>query len=389
MPNEELGWLEDLNRKAQQINEQKTVAEKRIREGFKERAIIFMDVVGSTEFKTRYPEYPEVWILRVKQFSDLLSTAITKCNGKVVKYIGDEVMASFDNINDAKNLVARVSEIEDTLKTGTGFETRIKVTADFGYVYELEFENHSVPDPQGSPVDRCARIAKYATAGEVLSSAAFVEKTPQLNWKKVGVAELKGLGKQVIYQLEKVTVSLDEKIEIKKQEFERLDEMLQDIKTENSKLKEANNQLRAQIVNVGQKPVTTLENTATEDEWGQVSKAIIELKKIIKDAPGSSRYYARFIFLDCAGKGYEEYNKFEDKIFDDLIESNLVTSEDERYYHLNDDHPRNKRVSTLLAKIEGGLVKYLEKNQPHPDDLFEWATTDPEFWEKYIGYHVL
>jgi class 3 adenylate cyclase len=152
MPNEELGWLEDLNRKAQQINEQKTVAEKRIREGFKERAIIFMDVVGSTEFKTRYPEDPEVWILRVKQFSDLLSTAITKCNGKVVKYIGDEVMASFDNINDAKNLVARVSEIEDTLKTGTGFETRIKVTADFGYVYELEFENHSVPDPQGSPV---------------------------------------------------------------------------------------------------------------------------------------------------------------------------------------------------------------------------------------------
>jgi class 3 adenylate cyclase len=389
MPNEELGWLEDLNRKAQQINEQKTVAEKRIREGFKERAIIFMDVVGSTEFKTRYPEDPEVWILRVKQFSDLLSTAITKCNGKVVKYIGDEVMASFDNINDAKNLVARVSEIEDTLKTGTGFETRIKVTADFGYVYELEFENHSVPDPQGSPVDRCARIAKYATAGEVLSSATFVEKTPQLNWKKVGVAELKGLGKQVIYQLEKVTVSLDEKIEIKKQEFERLDEMLQDIKTENSQLKEANNQLRAQIVNAGQKPVTTLENTATEDEWGQVAKAINELKKVIKDTPVSSRYYARFIFLDCAGKGYEEYNKFEDKIFDDLIESNLVTSEDDRHYHLNDDHPRNKRVSALLAKIEGELVKYLEKNHPNPDDLFEWATTDPEFWEKYIGYHVL
>ena len=389
MRNSELSWLEDLNQRAQQISEQKTAAEKRIREGFKEKVIIFMDVVGSTEFKTRYPDNPEVWILRVKQFSDLLATAITQCNGKVVKYIGDEVMASFDNINDAKNLVARVSEIEETLKKGTGFETRIKVTADFGLVYELDFENHLVPDPQGSPVDRSARIAKYNIAGEVLSSAAFVGKTPQLNWKKVGVAELKGLGKQVIYQLEKVTVSLDEKIEIKKQDFERLNEELQDIRTENSQFKEANKQLRAQIVSAGQKPVSTLENTTPEDEWYPIERAINELGKVINDAPVSSRYYARFIFLDHAEKGSEEYNKFEGKVFDDLIESNLVISEDNRYYRLNDDHPRNKRVYKLLANLERELDKYLSVNEQDPDDLFEWATNDPEFWEKYIGYKVL
>ncbi|MCX5806764.1 MAG: adenylate/guanylate cyclase domain-containing protein [Proteobacteria bacterium] len=389
MGNSELIWLDKLNQRAQQISEEKTAAEKRIREGFKEKVIIFMDVVGSAEFKIQYPDNPEVWILRVKQFSDLLATAIIQCNGKVVKYIGDEVMASFDNINDAKNLVARVSEIEETLKKGTGFETRIKVTADFGLVYELDFENHSVPDPQGSPVDRCARIAKYTTAGEVLSSAAFVEKTPQLNWKKVGVAELKGLGKQVIYQLEKVTVSLDEKIEIKKTDFERLNEELQDIRTENSQFKEINKQLRAQLVSTGQKPVPALEDDTPEDKWDPVTRAIDELKKVINKAPVSSKYYARFIFLDHAEKGFEEYNKFEGKVFDDLIESNLVVSEDDRRYYLNDDHPKNKQVSKLLANIERELDKYLSANEQDPDDLFEWKTTDPEFWENYIGYNVL
>lgn len=389
MRNTELNWLEELNKRAQKIIEQKTAAEKKIREGFNEKAIIFMDVVDSTEFKTRYPDNPEVWILRVKQFSELLTTAITQCNGKVVKYIGDEVMASFDNINDAKNLVGRVSEIEETLKTGTGFETRIKVTADFGFVYELEFENHMEPDPHGSPVDRCARIAKFNTAGEVLSSSTFVEKTPQLNWKKVGLGELKGLGQQVIYQLERVTVSLDEKIEIKKQDYEKLQEEIQDIRTESSQLKEVNKQLKEQIISIGQKPISILDDITSKDEWETIRKAINELRKIIDGAPVSSKYYARFIFLDHADKGSEEYNKFEGKVFDDLIESNLVRSQDEGFYYLNDDHPRNKRVSSLLANLDHKLRNYLSENEQDTNDLFAWTTTDPEFWLKYIGYHVL
>ncbi len=390
MSNLELDWLEELNKTAQQINEQKTTVEKKIREGFQEKTIIFIDVVNSTEFKTRYTENPEVWILRVKQFSDILAIAVTRCNGKVVKFIGDEVMASFENINDAKNMVARVSEIEESLKKGTGFETRIKVTVDFGSVYELEFDNHTVPDPQGSIVDRCARIAKYATAGEVLSSSSFVEKTPQLNWKKVGVAELYGLGKHIIYQLEKVSISLDEMLKVKKQDFEKMNEELQDIKTENSQLKEAIKQLKLQIKEAGQNPIPTPGNENTiEDDWKPVENSIDELKNVINDAPVYSRHYARFIFLDHSGKGSDEYNKFEGKAFDDLIESNLVITDDDRYYYLNNDHPRNKKVSRILAKIENALEIFLSKNEQDHEDLFEWSTTDSEFWDKYIGYQVI
>src|SRR5262249_35673703 len=154
------------------------------RAGFIERAIVFMDVVASTAFKVEHSAHPEEWILRVRQFSELLAAAVQNCNGKVIKFIGDEVMATFENIYDAQNLVGRISEIEDNLKAATGFETKIKVAADFGFVYELAFEGHDAPDPQGTPVDRCARIAKFGVPNEVLASATFAEKTPQLKWEK-------------------------------------------------------------------------------------------------------------------------------------------------------------------------------------------------------------
>lgn len=184
MSNNNLTWLEEINLQAKEILSKKEDVEKKIREGFINKTIVFIDVVGSTEFKTRYPDNPEVWILRVKQFSELIASAIRKCNGTVIKYIGDEVMGSFENLNDAKNLVGRISEIEDNLKIGTGFETRIKTSLDYGPVYELDFENHNAPDPQGSVVDRCARISKFAEAGEVICSTDFAENTTDLNWKK-------------------------------------------------------------------------------------------------------------------------------------------------------------------------------------------------------------
>lgn len=389
MANETLSWFEEITAQAKEIASKKEIAEKAIREGFKEKAIVFIDVVGSTEFKTRYPDNPEIWILRVKQFSELLAVAITKCNGTVIKFIGDEVMGSFDNINDAKNLIGRIAEIEQTLKTGTGFETRIKTAIDIGPVYELEFDGHSISDPQGTTVDRCARIAKYAIAGEVLTSASFAEKTPQLNWKKVGSVELKGLGKEVIYQLERVSISLDEKIEIKKEEFEKTKEENQEIKTENAQLKERIKQLREQLEESGQKPIIASTDDDEEDDWISVESAIKNLTKVIEDAPGSSKYYARFVFLDHSSKGREEYNRYEGKVFDELIESNLVVSDDDKYYTLNNNHPRNKRVSQLISLLDKELNSYLETNEQNQEDLFEWSTYDAEFWEKYIGYYVL
>lgn len=388
MPNKTLSWLEEINQQAKEIQSRKEQVEKKIREGFINKTIVFIDVVGSTEFKTRYPDNAEIWILRVKQFSELIASAIEKCNGTVVKYIGDEVMGSFANLNDAKNLVGRISEIEDNLKIGTGFETRIKTSLDYGPVYELAFLNHNAPDPQGTIVDRCARISKFAEAGQVICSADFAEQTSDLNWKKVGSTNLKGLGKQVIYQLGRVTVNIDEKVEIKKVEYEKEKEEIHDLKMENSQLKE---KLKHAISQVKISGGETEELEMEEDSslWDGVQNAIDELTNVIDDAPAYSRDYAKFIFLDHADKGCEEYNKYIGNDFDDLIRLNLIESDDDKYFYLNNSHPRNKKISKLIANLDRELDTYLQYEDQDEDDLFEWSTKDAEFWKKYIRYDVV
>lgn len=388
--NEELEFYEILKDKAKELQLEEEKAKKKIREGFINRAIVFIDVVGSTAFKKKHNDNPEIWILRVKQFSEMIAEAVIRCNGTVVKYIGDEVMASFENINDAQNLITRINELEDSLKSGTGYETQVKVAADYGLVYELKFDNHSILDPQGTPVDRCARVAKYCVPGEVLASTSFVEKTPKLNWKKVGATDLHGLGRQIIYQLEHVTISLEERIEIEKSKYDNIIEAIDDLKTENSKLRDINHQLSVQLKELGEKPNTDSDLTDDNDtEWDKILEKISELKKYINQAPGSSRYYARFIFLYESSKGDEQYNVFENKVFDELIESNLVVETNDGWFCLNSDHPRNQKVLSIVSSLENLLRKYLSENDPDPDDLFEYSLSDSEFWSTYIDFDVV
>jgi class 3 adenylate cyclase len=166
---EPLDWLENIQSRAKQLRAEESEVKKQIRDGFVDCAIVFMDVVGSTAFKQNYLSTPEVWILRVRQFSELLAEAVSRSNGSVVKYIGDEVMAVFNNVYDAQNLVGRIHEIEENLAEATGFETRIKVSADYGKAYFLRFPGHDELDPQGPVVDRCARIGKYGMPGPPVS----------------------------------------------------------------------------------------------------------------------------------------------------------------------------------------------------------------------------
>jgi len=236
---DDLKWLAELHSKERQAKKEIASAEKKIRDGIQKRAIVFVDLVGSTCLKLTYAKEPEKWMLRLKRFSDILTSVITGFKGIVVKYIGDEVMASFENIQDAANLVLRVSEIEALLNESededADFQPKIKVAVDYGYVYEFKFASHEVPDPQGSVVDRCARIAEYGVGGEVLSSESFCNETRGLNWQKVGFTELRGLGKEAIYQLKHVTISLTKS---ECHNCEKLKDKLKILESESSRLME-------------------------------------------------------------------------------------------------------------------------------------------------------
>ncbi|SDB57167.1 Adenylate cyclase, class 3 [Desulfonatronum thiosulfatophilum] len=224
MPNQtqDSSWLENLKRKAQDLFAEESTVVDGIRSGFVDRAIVFIDLVGSTSFKIEHRENPENWILIIRQFSKLVSAAVQISHGNVVKFIGDEVMASFEKAEHAGNFLVHVREIEEALHSVTGFATAIKITADFGPVYELRFEGHEAPDPQGIVVDRCAGISKYGVPGEVLASAFFAEATWSLDWYEVGEVEVHGVGNVAVSQLGGSTADLEPRVAISRKEYASL-----------------------------------------------------------------------------------------------------------------------------------------------------------------------
>ena len=78
----------------------------------------FLDVAGSTAFKIARSDTPDQWILWVQQCSELLAKAVERCNGRVVKFIADEVMETFENPSSGRGdferrLRSKNAEIEE------------------------------------------------------------------------------------------------------------------------------------------------------------------------------------------------------------------------------------------------------------------------------------
>ncbi|GAB6058733.1 hypothetical protein [Desulfonatronum parangueonense] len=217
-------WLENLKRKAHDLFAEENTVVDGIRSGFVNRVVVFIDLAGSTSFKIEHKGSPEKWILLFRQFSKLVSAAVQGSHGNVVKFIGDEVMATFENVEHAVNFLTHAPEIGAALYSATGVQMPMKIAADFGPVYELHFEGHEAPDPQGIIVDRCAGISKYGVPGEVLASAYLVGVTPTLDWFAVGEIEVHAVGRVAVYQLGGNTANLEPRVEISRKEYVSLKE---------------------------------------------------------------------------------------------------------------------------------------------------------------------
>jgi len=73
--------------------------------------VVFIDLAYSTKFKIENSGEREKWILRVKQFGDIIKAYIENSNEKAVKYIGDEAMGIFEiktKVDDAISLILKI-----------------------------------------------------------------------------------------------------------------------------------------------------------------------------------------------------------------------------------------------------------------------------------------
>lgn len=406
-----LDTLQKIKERKEKIINEESQTINNIRNGFENVVVMFIDLVDSTKFKLDNHDKSEKWILRVKQFSDIVSEYVNECGGRVVKYIGDEVMVVFNRksmVNDSINLLNRIKELQNDLTEITEVDTKVKVALDIGNVYFLKYTGHNEPDPQGTPVDRCARIAKYCKPSIILSSYDYVSQGSHTKmWHKVGDINLKGIGLTSIFQYNEATIDILPITEISEIELQNLKNKIseQKIELENKNLqyKEAlsiNIELNNKLVNLGkQTDIRLIENDVAENKneceklWDSVMSKIEDLKKIIQKSNVSIYEYARFLFLSRRDESWE-FNAFEGAQFNSVIEANLVKDEDENgYYSLDYNNRRNKKAIQLMDEIEHDLSNYNDKcrnsdNNEEDDDLFEYSLNDAEFWNDYIGYNV-
>lgn len=399
--NKQVEKLKKANQLISEAKENAAQITQDIRNGFNDVVVVFIDLVDSTHFKILYKDEPEKWILRLMQFSEFLTELIEDANGKVVKYIGDEVMAVFSKetmINDALNLVTRIDEIQESLAKITGHQTKVKIAVDKGQVYLVKYTGHEELDPQGTPVDRCSRIARYAQSGTIVTSFEFQKFiAKRVISHELGNIELKGLGAVTVYQLFDQTIKLEERLEVNKEDYTHKLKEIDKLQAENSELIRMNRFLQKELDEVGVKP--SEENSIVDEDddsdlmtWERdVAPMIKKLQSIMSKADVPSNEYSRFLFLYFKDNQPQKYNSFEGQTFDSCIDSNLVIDPDESgYYYLNKDNKLNKKAITAMNELEEVLILW-EQEYPDDEDFDEYdcSLTDPKFWKDFIHVNVL
>jgi adenylate cyclase len=175
-----------------------------------ELAILFADVVGSTRL------FEVMGDLRARDMVaiciDVMRTATEQHNGTVIKTIGDEVMSTFPTADDALNAAGQMQKqisAHSELRVD-GQPVAIRVGCHYGPVV-LESR-----DVFGSSVHTANRMTSQAKAGQIITTAATVERlSPEwrASVRQIDVATIRGQGGEValyevLWQMEDVTSML-------------------------------------------------------------------------------------------------------------------------------------------------------------------------------------
>lgn len=175
-----------------------------------ELAVLFADVVGSTRLFEVLGDLKARDIIAV--CIDIMRSATAQWRGKVIKTMGDEIMATFGSVNDALEAAAQMQvqvASNDSLKF-EGHSVAIRIGCHFGPV---------VVEPRdvfGATVHTANRATSQAKGQQILTTAAVVERASP-KWssvaRQIDVATLKGQGGEValfevLWQTEDVTSML-------------------------------------------------------------------------------------------------------------------------------------------------------------------------------------
>jgi class 3 adenylate cyclase/tetratricopeptide (TPR) repeat protein len=156
--------------------------------------VLFTDLVGSTELRGRLGEEAADELRR--RHDQLLSRAVEAHNGRVVKGLGDGIMATFSGASEAVAAAVAIQQGIDRLnrsgKEAVPLAVRVGLSAG-----DVSFEHDDV---HGTPVIEASRLCGAARGGEILASEIvrwLGGAQDALSLTPVGSLELKGLAAPV------------------------------------------------------------------------------------------------------------------------------------------------------------------------------------------------
>ena len=152
--------------------------------------VLFTDLVGSTELRSRLGEDAAETLRR--EHDRLLADAVAANRGRLVKHLGDGVMATFVGASDALGAAVAMQQALDR-HNGSGsseapLEVRIGVSAG-----DVTFEGE---DCFGTPVIEAARLCAAAGGGRILVAEivrALAGAADGHQFEPMGALDLKGL----------------------------------------------------------------------------------------------------------------------------------------------------------------------------------------------------
>ena len=127
------------------------------------RVVLFTDVVGSTDLKSRLGTH--AYLPRLQRHNDLFTQSCARFRGRVVKHTGDGFLALFDAASDAvRAALVFQRAMRDEPWTPEPLQTRVGIHS--GELAEMEMGGQK--DVTGLAADLAARVMSLAQGGQVL-----------------------------------------------------------------------------------------------------------------------------------------------------------------------------------------------------------------------------
>lgn len=163
-----------------------------------EVAIVFADVVGSTQLYDKFGDTRASETVAL--CLDIMKEATHQFNGTVIKTIGDEVMSTFETVDDAMGAAVTMQSRVTTETKEDGIPVTIRIGCHYGPVVQEQ------NDIFGAAVHTANRMTSQAKAKQIVVSGFTVEQMgPDLRkqTRQIDVATVRGrLDEVALYELE-------------------------------------------------------------------------------------------------------------------------------------------------------------------------------------------